>query len=116
MRRVMLAAPWALFAYAAAITESQGATSVAECVQVAPENVAQGMSLEVHNTCEFAVRCALKWRVRCEGDAPDATPRNMSLAVELGTAAKRRLMASGEACGDRIWEITDDVWECKEVH
>ena len=95
MRRVMLAAPWALFAFAAVIHESQGATRVAECVQVAPENVAQGMSLEVHNTCDFAVRCALKWRVRCEGDAPDATPRNMSLAVELATAAKRRLVASG---------------------
>ena len=75
MRRVMLAAPWALFAYCANISESQGATNIAECVQVAPENAAQGVSLAVHNTCDFAVRCELKWRVRCDGDAPDAAMR-----------------------------------------
>jgi hypothetical protein len=115
MRRVMLAAPWALFAYVAAISESQAAADVAECVEVAPENVAQGMSLAVHNTCDFAVHCELKWRLRCDGDAPDAAPRNMSLAVDLASAAKRQLMASGAACGERVWEITDDTWECKEV-
>lgn len=114
MRRIMFAAPWAVLAYCAAIPESSAA-EVAVCVQVAPENVAQGMSLEVHNTCDFAVRCTLKWRVRCDGDAADAAPRDMSIAVELASAAKRRLMASGEACGARIWEITDDAWECKEV-
>lgn len=115
MRRVMLAAPWALFAYCANISESQGAANIAECVQVAPENAAQGVSLAVHNTCDFAVRCELKWRVRCDGDAPDAAPRNMSIAVSLDADAKRHLLASGEACGARIWEITDDAWECKEV-
>ena len=115
MRRVMLAAPWALFAYCANISESLGSTSVAECVQVAPENTADGVSLDVHNTCNFAVRCELKWRVRCDGDAPDAAPRNMSIAVSLDSDAKRHLMASGAACGARIWEITDDSWECKEV-
>ncbi len=114
MRRVMLAAPWALFAYAAAITESHAA-DVAQCVEVAPEHVAQGMSLAVHNTCDFAVRCTLQWRVRCDGDAADAPARNMSINVDLASAAKRQLMASGEACGERVWEITDDLWECKEV-
>lgn len=115
MRRVMLAAPWALLAYCAVIPESRGSSSVAECVQVAPENVAQGMSLAVHNTCDFAVRCTLKWRVRCDGDAADAAPRNMSIAVELHSDGKRQVLASGETCGERIWEITDDVWECREV-
>ena len=115
MRRVMLAAPWALFAYCAAIPQSHGAADIAACVQVAAENVSDGMSLAVENTCELAVRCELKWRVRFDCDAPDAAPRNMSIAVSLDSDAKRHLMASGAACGARIWEITDDAWECKEV-
>lgn len=115
MRRVMLAAPWALFAYVAAISESQAVVDIAQCVEVAPENVARGMSLAVHNTCDFAVHCTLQWRVRCDGDAPDAPARNMSLSVDLASAARRQLMASGEACGERVWEITDDTWACKEV-
>jgi len=115
MRRVFLAAPWALFAYCAVISEGKGSADITACVQVAPEHVAQGMSLQVHNTCEFAVRCELKWRLRCDGDAPDAAPRNMSLQVDLIAAASRQLMASGAACGERIWEITDDQWSCREV-
>ena len=115
MRRVMLAAPWALFAYVAATTEIHAAADVAQCVEVAPENVARGMSLAVENTCDFAVHCTLKWRVRCEGDAPDAAARNMSISVDLASAAKRQLMASGDACGERVWEITDDAWACKQV-
>lgn len=114
MRRVMLAASWALFAYVAAVPESHAA-DVAQCVEVAPQNVAQGMSLAVHNTCDFAVRCTLTWRVRCDGDAPDAPARNMSAHVDLASAAQRQLLASGEACGERVWEITDDRWECKQV-
>ena len=114
MRRVMLAAPWALFAYCTAIPQVHAA-DIAACVQVTPENVADGVSLAVENTCDIAVRCELKWRVRCDGDAPDAAPRNMSLSVDLDIAAKRQLMASGSACGPRIWEISDESWECKEV-
>ena len=115
MRRVMLAAPWALFAYGAAIPQSHGAADIAACVQVAAENVSDGMSLAVENTCELAVRCELTWRLRCEGDAADAPARNMSLSVELDLGAKRQLLASGAACGTRVWEITDDNWLCKEV-
>lgn len=114
MRRVMLAASGALLALCAAVPESRAA-DVAQCVQVAPENVPQGVSLEVHNTCDLAVRCTVKWRVRCDGDAADAAPRSMSVEFELASDGKRRLMASGEACGARIWEITDDAWECREV-
>lgn len=115
MRRVMLAAPWALFAYCAAIPRSHGAADIAACVQVAAENLSDGMSLAVENTCDLPVRCELKWRLRCDGDAPDAAPRNMSLEVELDLGAKRQLLASGAACGNRVWEITDDTWLCKEV-
>lgn len=115
MRRVLLAAPWAVLAYCANISVSLGASDVAECVQVTPETTAQGVSLDVHNTCDFAVRCELKWRVRCDGDPADAAPRNMSINVSLDPDFKRHLMASGEACGARIWEITDDAWECKQV-
>lgn len=115
MRRVMLAAPWALFAYVAAIPESQALVDLAACVEVTPEKVARGVSLSVHNTCDVAVHCTLKWRVRCDGDAPDAAPRNMSLSVDLASAGKRQLMASGDACGERVWEITDDAWACEEV-
>lgn len=115
MRRVMLMAPWVVLACGALVSRSAGATPVAECVEVAPEAVAHGMSLEVHNRCEFEVRCELTWKVRCEGDAPEAAARPMSLAVRLLSAAKRHLLASGEVCGDKIWEIVDDAWECKEV-
>ena len=115
MRRVMLAAPWALFAYCTAIPHSHGAADIAACVQVTPENVTEGVSLAVENTCDIAVRCALQWRVRCDGDPKDAAPRNMSLSVDLDIDAKRLLLASGAACGARIWEISDESWECKEV-
>ncbi len=116
MRRVMLAAPWALLAYAAPMSEINASAGISECVQVAPENVAAGMSLQVANTCDFDVRCELVWRVRCEGDAPDAAARpRMSVAVALDQGARKTVLASGEVCGARIWEITDEQWECKEV-
>jgi hypothetical protein len=114
MRRVMLAAPWALIAYVAPLPVSQGAETVSECVEVAAENAAQGMSLQVHNTCAFAVRCELTWTLRCDGDAPDAG-RPMSAAIRLDRGAESSLLASGAACGQKIWEIADDVWTCKEV-
>ena len=116
MRRVLLAAPWVALAYGALLsTEARGTADVSACVQVAPEVVASGISLEVHNTCEFAVRCELTWKVRCDGDAPDAAGRPASAAVALDPDRKSRLFASGEACGAKIWEIVDDAWQCKEV-
>lgn len=115
MRRVLLAAPWVALAYGTFLNEAHGSTPVSECVQVAPEAVAAGISLQVHNTCEFAVRCELTWKLRCEGDAPDAAGRPASAAVHLDPDRKTNLFASGEACGAKIWEIVDDVWECKEV-
>lgn len=115
MRRVMLVAPWALLAYAAPLSTSQGAETVSECVEVAAENVAQGMSLQVHNTCAFAVRCELSWTVRCDGDPPDAAGAPKTAAVRLAADDRTSLLASGAACGDKIWEIVDDAWSCKEV-
>jgi hypothetical protein len=111
----MLAAPWALLAYAAPLPVSHGSASVSECVEVAAENAAQGMSLRVHNTCAFAVRCELTWTLRCDGDPPDAAGRPMSAAVRLAQGAESSLLASGAACGEKIWEIADDAWQCKEV-
>ena len=115
MRRIIFAAPWVALAYGARMPESQAYTPVSQCVQVEPEPAERGISLRVHNTCEYAVRCALTWRVRCDGDPPDATSRDMRVDVRLAPAANKQLLASGEACGERIWEITDDVWDCKEV-
>ncbi len=116
MRRVLLAAPWVALAYGALFsTEARGTAEVSACVQVAPEAVASGIALEVHNGCDIAVRCQLTWKVRCEGDAADAAGRPASAAVHLDPDRKSRLFASGEACGAKIWEIVDDVWECKEV-
>lgn len=114
MRRVMLAAPWAFIAYAAPLPVSHGAEKVSECVEVAAENTAQGMSLKVHNACSFAVRCELTWTLRCDGDPPDAG-RSMSAEVRLDRGAESSLLASGGECGAKIWEIADDAWSCKEV-
>ncbi|WP_143140126.1 hypothetical protein [Nannocystis exedens] len=88
---------------------------MAECVQVDSEVGARGMSLRVHNQCDVDVRCELRWSVRCEGDTTDTAARPMSLVVRLAPGHARDLLASGEACGERIWEIADDVWECKET-
>ncbi|WP_434415046.1 hypothetical protein [Nannocystis pusilla] len=115
MRRILFAVSCASFAYGASLSISHAAQSVAECVQVAPEASPRGMSLRVHNQCEVTVRCELRWNVRCEGDAPDAPARPMSLVVRLASGHARDLLASGEACGERIWEIADDAWECAEV-
>lgn len=114
MRRCLLVAPWVVLACGALLPKITGATPVAECVEVSPEATARGMSLEVTSRCEFAVRCELRWTLRCEGDAPEAG-RAMSASLRLEAAAKRQLLASAEACGERTWEITDDVWECKEL-
>jgi len=37
------------------------------------------------------------------------------LALRRMSAAKKLLFASGEACGDKIWEIADEAWSCKQV-
>jgi hypothetical protein len=115
MRRVLLAASWVALAHLAAPSISHAAAPVSECVQVEPETAADGMSLQVRNTCEVEVRCELTWNLRCEGDAPDAPARPMSLVVRLVSDASQRLFASGAACGAKIWEIADDRWECKEL-
>lgn len=112
MRRSTLAAPCLALALA---TPVSARAADFECVEVESESVAQGVSLRVHNTCDFAVRCELSWRVRCDGDAADAPPRPMSVVVRLESAARQVLLASGAACGDRIWEIVDDRWECEEM-
>lgn len=115
MRRVMFAAPWVLLAYGAPLSMSHGAAAVSECVQVEPEAVAGGMSLRVTNTCAFTVKCELSWRVRCEGDAADAAGRDGSAELRLSPEGRRTILASGEACGEQTWEITDDAWECRQV-
>lgn len=115
MRRAMLVAPWVLLAHLAPLSPASAAQIVSECVEVEAEAVAEGMSLKVHNTCDFEVRCELSWAVRCEGDAAEAAARPQSLTVRLAQAARKLLVASGSACGERIWEITDDHWECKQV-
>lgn len=114
MRRVLLAAPLAVLVFAAPLSVSHGARDVSTCVQVNPESAAQGMVLQVHNTCDFAVQCELSWRGACDGDGPDEPPRPHRQTVQLAQAAERQLVASGAVCGERIWEITDDAWSCKE--
>jgi len=114
MHRHLLAASLAVLAFAAPVSVAHAA-SVEECVQVVPEVAPAGVSLQLHNTCEFDVQCELRWRVRCDGDAPDAAPRASNVALRLMSAAKKLLFASGEACGDRVWEITDESWSCKQV-
>jgi hypothetical protein len=115
MRRVLLAAPWVALAYGALLSESHGSTPVAECVEVTPAAEATGMSMRVRNTCEVAVRCELTWRVRCEGDTATSPVRDGHASVRLAASAEQQLLASGAACGDEVWEITDDVWDCKQV-
>lgn len=115
MRRILFVASCASFAYGASMSTSHAAQSVAECVQVEPEASPRGMSLRVANRCEVSVRCELRWSVRCEDDTSETPARPMSLEVRLAPGHAREVLASGEACGERIWEITDDVWECKEV-
>ena len=114
MHRFLLAAPFAVLAFAAPVSVSHAAT-VEECLQVVPEAAAAGMSLQLHNTCDFDVQCELRWRVRCDGDVADAAPRTNNVALRLMSAAQKRLFASGEACGDKVWEITDEAWSCKQV-
>jgi len=41
--------------------------------------------------------------------------RDRDRVVHLDPAHKSRLFASGAACGAKIWEIVDDVWECNEA-
>ncbi|WAS98857.1 hypothetical protein [Nannocystis punicea] len=115
MRRILIAASCASFAYGASLSTSHAAQSVAECVQVQPEAAARGMSLRVHNQCDVTVRCELRWSVRCEDDTAETPARPMTLVVRLAPGHTRDLLASGEACGERIWEIADDAWECKET-
>ena len=45
----------------------------------------------------------------------DAAPRTNNVALRLMSAAQKMLFASGEACGDKVWEITDEAWSCKQV-
>ena len=111
MRTSMLAA----FALTLAVPAPVSAADGLECVGVKSESAAQGVSLGGRNTCDFAVRCQLSWRVVCDGDAPDAAPRPMSLVVRLESAVKQTLFASGAACGAQIWEIVDGVWDCREM-
>ena len=63
MHRFLLAAPFAVLAFAAPVSVSHAAT-VEECLQVVPEAAAAGMSLQLHN---------------------------------------------------KVWEITDEAWSCKQV-
>lgn len=112
MRSSMLAAFALTLAVPAPVS---AAAETLECVEVKSESAAQGVSLQVRNTCDFAVRCQLSWRVVCDGDAADAAPRPMSLVVRLESAVKQMVFASGAVCGDQIWEIVDDVWECREL-
>ena len=104
-----------LFALGAPLSTAHARQSVSECVQVDPEAAPLGMSLRVANQCEYTVRCELRWNLRCEGDAADTPQRPMSLALKLGPGGKREVLASGAACGEKVWEIADDAWECKEV-
>jgi hypothetical protein len=115
MRSALLAAPWLALAYGAFLSESHGSTPVAECVEVTPEAQTAGMFMRVRNSCEVAVRCELTWRVRCEGDTAATPPRDGRATLRLIPTAEQQLLASGEACGEQLWEITDDVWDCKEV-
>ena len=114
MRRFLLSLPWAALAYGAPLSVGHAA-AVNECLQVAPEVAPAGISLQLHNTCDFDLRCELTWRVRCDGDPADAPPRVHNVALRLISAASKLLFASGEACGANIWEITDEAWSCKQV-
>jgi hypothetical protein len=114
MHHYLVAAPFAALAFAAPVSVGHAAT-IEACLQVVPEVAPAGMSLQLHNTCDFDVQCELRWRVRCDGDAPDAAPRVGTVALRLMSAARKLLFASGEACGARVWEITDEAWSCEQV-
>ncbi len=117
MRRLIAAASWALLACAAlaslapaAPVHAAAAAPVAECVAVTADPVATGMSIRVHNACEVDVRCEIAWKVRCEGD--DAVKASQSHAFGLTRGGARTFLAGGDACGDAVWEITDESWSC----
>ncbi|MCA9636953.1 MAG: hypothetical protein KC420_13085 [Myxococcales bacterium] len=124
MRRAITAAPWVLFAcgvlvahfapspVAAAPSSAAApvAASDAECVDVEAQPGGSGMAIRIHNGCTYDVRCEVSWSVRCEGD--DAVKASKRHNFDLTSGGDRHLLASGEACGDAIWEIGDEAWEC----
>ena len=123
MRRWIAAASWALVACAAftlhhpttaAAPAAAAAATAVTCVDVDSAPRGDGIAIRLHNTCEFAVRCEVAWSVRCDGDDAEVTRERKRHAFDLAPSAGRQLLAAGDACGDAIWEITDESWECAQ--
>ncbi|MBK8259798.1 MAG: hypothetical protein IPK80_00435 [Nannocystis sp.] len=118
MNRCTRAASSALLALVALIvapTTAHAAADVNSCVQVAAEAAPAGMSITFNNTCAFEIRCEVAWSLTCEGAEAGAIKDSKRQSFNLQRGRQRAIFASGDLCGDDLWEIVDESWECVQA-
>jgi hypothetical protein len=122
MRRPLLAAlllAGAALGSAAGVAAPRGersakaTTPVTACVKFRQERAGEeGLRLELHNGCDYAVTCKLTWLVRCRGSrAESAVSRSEDVALEPD--GEQSTVAAAPACGSEGWEIKGVRWYCE---
>ena len=109
--RILLAA-FAAVADASLAPRAEAADSAEDCVRLASNPVAKGISLEVDNHCDRALSCRLSWVVTCESATGRITRTKPGAAqLSLASSASGSALASSAECGDG-WHVDDIRWSC----
>ena len=86
---------------------------IGTCVKYSKEPIGnEGLRMQLRNSCDFGVSCALSWELRClAGGRPTARSSRLDLASGASDAA----LAYGTGCGPGRWEIAAIRWTCEQI-
>lgn len=90
---------------------------VSRCMRYTQERGADEQSVDItlRNRCGYPVTCSLEWKVSCDADASDTSPREGARVLRLDRGERGATNASAAACGDDGWAVADIRWLCEPV-
>lgn len=90
---------------------------VDDCLGILQSVQDGGLSMDLNNSCDRSLSCALTWTLKCE-DAKGKVTQTIpgSTRVTIARADSKTVLGSADACKSAAgWEIDRVSWSCSPV-
>jgi hypothetical protein len=85
------------------------------CVNIRSQQISEGLTFDLENSCEKRLSCALTWTLTCTNASGKVTATSKQEArFQIGASATHHTTGSSSTCKDS-WKIDDVSWDCAAI-
>jgi hypothetical protein len=94
-----------------------GEAGVDDCLGILQTVQDGGLSMDLNNSCDRSLTCALSWTLKCEDAKGNVTASSrQSTRVTIARADSKTVLGSADACKTAAgWSIDSVTWSCGAV-